>query len=291
MQEGVVIRGYSGFYYVQVNDAIWECSLRGRLRQNRQKVLPGDRVKVTWLKKDKGVVEEVLPRRSELIRPPIANVDQVVIVMALSNPEPNLKLLDRLLILVEHEQVKPVICLSKADLVNPTKIAPLERVYQETGYPVVVTSATEGRGLEALREHLTEKISVLAGPSGVGKSTLLNAIQPGLSLKTAPVSPKIGRGRHTTRHVELLPLTCGGLVADTPGFSILSLPKMKREELVGYFPDLSRYVARCRFSSCLHAQEPDCAVKQALAEGKIDTNRYRHYLEFLAEVIANEQRY
>lgn len=291
MPEGVVIRGYSGFYYIQVEEEIWECSLRGRLRQARQTVLPGDKVKVTWLKQGKGVVEEVLPRRSELIRPPIANVDQAVIVMALANPEPNLNLLDRLLILIEYEHIAPLICFNKADLADPGVEEKLPGIYREAGYPVAITSAKAKRGLESLCSHLQGKISVLAGPSGVGKSTLLNSLQLGLSLKTGAVSTKIGRGRHTTRHVELLPFQSGGLVADTPGFSILNLPEMKREELVGYFPDLNRNAQGCRFSSCLHDQEPDCAVKEALAEGRIDPGRYQHYREFLAEVIATERRY
>jgi len=291
MIQGIIIKGYSGFYYVRSGEDTYECSLRGRFRLKDQNFLPGDRVKIASVGRGRGVIEEVLPRRNELIRPPVANVDQVVIVQAFARPEPNLALLDRLLVLTEHENIEPLICFNKVDLVAETIKTDIETVYRGAGYRVVVTGARAGIGIEELQGQLAARVSVFAGPSGVGKSSLLNAIQPGLLLKTGEGSQKIKRGRHTTRHVELLPLDNGGLVADTPGFSSLNLPVMRREELVTCFPEMIGKAHLCRFSSCLHKLEPECAIKAAVEAGEVDQRRYRHYLEFLAEVMENEKKY
>lgn len=291
MREGIVIRAYGGFYYVKVDQELWECKVRGRFRHQRERILAGDRVKVAAVAPGKGVVEQVLPRSTELLRPPIANVQQVVIVMSVHSPAPNLGLLDRLLILVEYEALDSIIALNKIDLVSPEVWRDLVNTYTQAGYTVVATSAITGQGVKELRGYLQDKLTVLAGPSGVGKSSLLNAIQPGLALRTGEVSRKLGRGRHTTRFIELLSLEGGGLVADSPGFNILSLPSMKREELSAYFRELEAFIGSCRFSSCLHRSEPDCLVKQAVEEGRIDRRRYQSYLDLLQEVIENEQRY
>jgi len=291
MPEGIIVKGYSSFYYVQSESQIWECSLRGRLRLNAQDFLPGDRVRVTVLKGTRGVIEEVLPRSNSLIRPPVSNVNQAVIILALCSPAPDLNLLDRLLIQVEEAKVDPVICFNKVDLVSNPDAHAVSHLYREIGYRVIETSTKSGLGLTELRQVLKDKVSVFAGPSGVGKSTLLNAVQPGLELKTGRVSDRLRRGRHTTRHVELIPLENGGLVADTPGFSALNLPKMKREELPSYFPEMEEQAKHCRFSSCIHWQEPQCGVKDALERGLINHNRYKNYLAFLAEVIEHERRY
>lgn len=291
MREGIIVRAYAGFYYVKVDQSIWECKVRGRLRLNQEKILPGDRVEINETAPGKGVVERVLPRIRELLRPAVANVQQVVIVMSLTQPEPNLGLLDRLLVLSETERLEPLIVLNKADLVTESVTGDLVGIYRRAGYPVVATSACKGTGINELRGYLQDQISILAGPSGVGKSSLLNAIQPGLALRTGLVSQKIGRGRHTTRYVELMPLEAGGLVADSPGFSVLSLPSLKREELSSYFREMDELIGTCRFNSCLHRSEPDCAVKQALEQGRIDDRRYQSYLTLLQEVITNEQRY
>ncbi|HWJ03917.1 MAG TPA: ribosome small subunit-dependent GTPase A [Verrucomicrobiae bacterium] len=290
MLEGIITKGYSGFYYVQAGTQLWECSLRGRFRLNAQEFLPGDRVKISPVKGTKGVIEEVLPRQNSLVRPTVANVDQAVIVFAASNPEPDLNLLDRILIQVEGAGITPLICFNKADLLGEEELRQLMQVYA-THYTVLATGAKSGLGIEALKQVLNNKVSVFAGPSGVGKSSLLNALQPGLELKMGEVSRKLGRGKHTTRHVELLPLACGGLVADTPGFSSLHLPPMKREELAGYFPEIIELAHLCRFSSCLHNQEPQCAVKEGVERGNINPERYKHYLLFLNEVIEHERRY
>ncbi|MBM7855750.1 ribosome biogenesis GTPase [Desulfohalotomaculum tongense] len=290
MVEGIVIKAYSGYYYVQDRETQWVCRLRGKFRLTKERVLVGDRVKVKPAEKNTGVIYEVLQRRNELVRPPIANVDQAVITFAACRPDPNLDLLDRFLVMAEGAGIKPVICLNKADLLEEGQPAWLE-AYRQIGYTVLVTSAKDNTGIDQLKQALDNKISVFAGPSGVGKSSLLNAVHPGLKLKTGEISRKLGRGKHTTRHVELIPLQSGGLVADTPGFSSLYLPEFPAEELVYYFPELAEYAGSCRFNSCMHNKEPDCAVKEAVRLGKIDSRRYNSYLQFLSEIWEKERRY
>ena len=280
--EGVVLRAYSGHYYVHDGKEEWECSLRGRFRHEKQQVLPGDRVVLRPGCGRFGVIEQVLPRRTTLVRPPVANVDQAVIVFAAREPDPNPGLMDRFLIMASINGVDPLICFNKADLTKDGQIDLISR-YREN-YRVVVTSAKTGEGLDLLREALQGKVSVFAGPSGVGKSTILNALHPALSLKTAELSLKLKRGRHTTRHVELIALPQGGLVADTPGFSSLDLPDLKPEELPGHFPEIDVYLGKCYFNRCLHDREPGCAVKSAVESGQIDQARYLQYLGFLKEL-------
>lgn len=291
MQEGILIKGYGGFYYVKVGANLWECSLRGRFRKLKQNILAGDRVLINFLDEKKGVIEEVLPRTSEFNRPSVANVEQVLVTFALKNPDPDFALMDRMLLMTRHQNLPAVIFFNKADLVENSQIDDLRQVYQNVGYQVVKCSTKTGLGLEEVRAVLKDKVSVFTGPSGAGKSSLLNAVQHGLRLKTGEVSSKIGRGKHTTRHVELLALDFGGLVADTPGFSVLEIPAISREELDLFFPEIGEYSADCRFNSCLHHREPDCAVKEAVAQGRIDSGRYQRYLLFLHEVIENERRY
>lgn len=292
MLTGVVIKSYSGFHYVRVAGRLWECSLRGRFRQSKQNLLTGDRVNITVVdeQKGKGVVDEILARQSQMDRPPVANVDQVVIVAAIKEPELSRELLDRLLIMVEALRLTPVICFNKADLADEEEIEKLMGIYG-ADYRVLVTSTVTDRGLAELRAALKDQISVLAGSSGAGKSSLLNEVQPGLRLKTGEVSTKIGRGRHTTRHVELLDLDFGGMVADSPGFSNLYLPEMKKEELAGCFPEFRKYEGACKYNGCLHYTEPNCAVKLAVTAGKIFPCRYEHYLHFLHEVAAKERKW
>ena len=304
--KGIIVKGYSGFYYVleenikdkeqndRANKKIWECSLRGKLRLKKQTFLPGDVVFCIKSDKDKGkaVIEEVLPRRTELIRPAVANVDQVVIVLALAKPEPDLQFLDRVMIMALYHGVKPILCFNKADLVTTGQATALQDIYEKTGFSVVVISTVKGWGIPELKEKLRDKISVLGGPSGVGKSSLMNALEGQFSLQTGEVSKKTSRGKHTTRHVELLPLSRGGLLADTPGFSRLYLPQeLKREDLIKYYPDFLPYHASCKFNTCLHRGEPDCCVREALEKGVLDGGRYKRYVEILTEVIAQERRY
>ncbi|MZP29054.1 ribosome small subunit-dependent GTPase A [Heliobacterium undosum] len=290
--EGTIIKGYSGFYYVLAGGRLHTCSLRGkfRLKGDDRVFLPGDRVRICVLEGDKGVIEAVLPRRNELLRPPVANVDQVLLVFALASPDPDFVLVDRLLVLAAHAGIRPVLVWNKADIAPPERVAQVQALYRDIGMDQFVLSARQGENLEGLKGLLEDRISVVAGPSGAGKSTLLNALAPGLSLKTGEVSAKIGRGRHTTRHVELIRLTSGALVADTPGFSTLYLPDIPVQDLPGFFPEMAPHLGGCRFTSCLHKTEPDCAVIKAVEAGQIHRQRYDHYLMFLNELIERERQ-
>jgi len=296
MIEGVLLKGYGGFYYVYAEEQVWECSLRGRFRVKDQVFLPGDGVRILPEGENKATIEEVEPRRNALARPAIANVDQAVLVFAMTSPKPDLNLLDRLLIQVTDADIEPILVFTKLDkfkeaaLTTGSEEHAITDVYRKIGYTVFEVSNETGQGIESVSARLTDKISVLAGPSGAGKSSLFNALSPGKKLKIGEISLKSKRGRHTTRHVELM-VCAGGLVADTPGFSSLFMPTMKRAELAGCFPEFVDRRRQCRFSSCLHDKEPNCAIKAALESGEISPVRYEHYLIFLQEVIEAERRY
>jgi len=292
MREGIILKGYSGFYYVKCGETTYECSLRGKNRLKNVKFLPGDYVVFEPLTAATGVIAEVLPRRNELIRPPVANVEQVIIVSSLANPGPDLWLIDRLTILALWNDVKPVICFNKADQAAPEDILLYRDIYKKAKFPVIVTSTKTGQGIAELKELLKDHLSVVAGASGVGKSSILNTVQPGFALQTGEVSRKLKKGKHTTRHVELLPLASGGLVADTPGFSSLNLPPdILREDLSFLFPDFEEARINCKFSTCLHKTEPQCGVRTAVSAGEISENRYKNYLAFLEEVIKQERSF
>lgn len=289
MIRGTVFKTLGGYYFVWTEQGEYRCYLRGRFRRHKKQVLVGDRVSIIPQDENTGVIEVLEPRRTRLFRPPVANVDLAVIVFSLAQPDPNFLLLDRFLLQAEVAGVKPVICFNKIDLVQASEEP---EIYKKVGYPVIVTSVKTGEGINKLSNILKDKVSVFAGPSGVGKSSLLNAVQPGFSLKTGEISAKLKRGKHTTRHVELLRLDNGGLVADTPGFSNLYLPpELSSNNLASYFPDFQKHAVYCRFSGCLHNKEPDCAVKRAVQEGKIVPTRYEHYIVLLNEVIQQERRY
>ncbi|MCL4424719.1 MAG: ribosome small subunit-dependent GTPase A [Firmicutes bacterium] len=290
MLEGRVIRSRGNYFAVLTSEGELECQPRGRFRQEQLRILAGDLVKVTPLADDRGVIETVLPRRTELFRPPVANLDQVMIVFTVREPALQLPLVDRFLVLAEAHHLDILLVLSKIDLLDPEEIDEIRSIYRGTGYPFHAVSAWDGRGVDELRSALREKASVLAGQSGVGKSSLLNALEPGLSLRTGAVSEKAKRGRHTTRHVELLTMNNGGLVADSPGFSRLDLGFLNKEALAYCFPDFRPYIRQCRFASCLHQEEPRCAVREASEAGMIPAVRYEHYLEFLQEIKDWEKR-
>lgn len=290
MRQGIIVKGYAGFYFVQSDDGLYSCRGRGRLKWNEQTLLVGDHVLFNVVGNWSGVIEEVLPRKNALTRPPVANVDQAILVFALIDPEPDLKLLDRLLVLCGVEKIDVLICLNKVDLVSEEDASDLASIYKRAGYLVIYTSALHKIGIDKLAERVKGKISVMAGPSGAGKSSILNALEPGMSLKTGEISPKLKRGRHTTRHVELLSVA-DGLIADTPGFSNIYLPDMKTVEVGRYFPEINNLAGHCRFFDCLHFQEPDCAVKNAIGKGMISRSRYQNYLAFLTEVMARERVY
>ena len=286
---GVILKNYSGFYYVQTADnTIYECKLRGKIKDQ---IVTGDRVIITPLLQGKGVLENLEKRDNLLYRPKIANVDLLLIVMAYNQPIPSLILLDRLIVLANYNHLKPIIILNKSDLKAHENTNLILDYYPRAGFKVITVSAYKQINLNFIDEVIKDKIAVMAGPSGVGKSSLLNALSGKVDIKTQTVSSKIGRGRHTTRHVELYPLENGGWLADTPGFSVLDMPVIKSFELSKYFPDFEPYFSRCRFSNCLHNQETECGVKQAVADGIILSSRYQNYLQMLQEVIQKERCY
>jgi len=281
---GRVLRGVGGLYDVQTGGGrIIRCRPRGKIKQSVT-ILAGDRVRYLPLGENEGIIEEVLPRSTVIYRPAVANVDQLIVVSACARPDPQLLLMDKLLVLAESRGLTPVVCLNKIDLVPDSVPEELAAIYEKAGYTVLKCSAKLGVGIEELRRCLQGKTSSFAGPSGAGKSSLLNAVQPGLRLITGEVSRKTGRGRQTTRQVALLPLECGGYVADTPGFSQLRLDDLDQLKLDSYFPELRKYKTYCRFTSCLHRSEPDCGVKEALKDGQIAESRYQNYVLLLDEL-------
>ena len=285
MTEGMIIKGIGGFYYVKTDKGVIECRARGLFRKKKITPLVGDRVKIRILENDMtGYVEEILDRDSVLVRPAVANVNHALIVFAIKNPDPNIWLLDKFLLLAEYQGLDATICFNKIDLIDGEDIEKLKEVYQNAGYTVVCTSNKTGEGIDRLRERLKDSITVFAGPSGVGKSSLLNRVQPNLELQTGEISKKTKRGKHTTRHAEFMELNIGGWVVDTPGFSSLDLNFINEEELSHYFKEIAHFSQGCKFTGCRHDKEPDCAVKEAVRSGEISEIRYKNYLRFLEEL-------
>lgn len=272
---GKIIKGIGGFYYVRAEDGVvYECKARGVFRKEGIKPYIGDIVKIE-INGSKGSIDKIFPRRNSLVRPPVANIDTLVIVAAAANPAPNLRLIDKLTVNAEISGIKPIIVINKTDLADGADIA---AIYASAGYTALCVSAEKDGDLEALMPYLPGKTTAFAGLSGVGKSTMLNILTGG-NMETGSVSEKIKRGRHTTRHVELMELACGGYVLDTPGFSSFEIDGIKAEELDGYFPEMSKIGVNCRFKGCSHINEPDCAVKQKMLEGGIAPCRYESYKE------------
>lgn len=279
MADGIIVKGIGGFYYVQTESGVVECKARGVFRKEGQTPVVGDRVRIAE-KNGKGSIDEIYPRKNQLIRPAVSNIDQLVVTVALTDPAPNLFLIDCFLLLGEQHDIETILCFNKTDLTEDTSVA---EVYAAAGYDTILTSVHTGEGIGCLKEKLKDKTSAFAGNSGVGKSSLLNALGISGEMETGAISEKIKRGRHTTRHVELLHLADGGYVFDTPGFSSFESPQISADELAMYFREFAPYLGACRFRGCAHIQEPDCAVKQALEEGKIAESRYRSYCDLYAE--------
>lgn len=276
MEEYRIIKALSGFYYVQTEDGVVECCARGRFRRQDQSPLVGDFVRITR-QGDKGVLEALLPRKNAFIRPAVANIDQLVVLASCAIPVTEPFLIDRVLAIAQLQNVPALVVVNKDDL---APAQPLAEIYRRAGVPVLVTSAETGEGIEALREALAGKLSCLTGNSGVGKSSLLNRACPQLQLPVGEVSEKLGRGRHTTRHIELYSLGSNTFVADTPGFSAFDTERMElvhKEQLQYAFPEFAPYLGHCQFPDCAHRKEPGCAVRKALAEGKIGQTRYSSY--------------
>ena len=276
MEEYRIIKALSGFYYVQTEDGVVECRARGRFRRQDQSPLVGDFVRITR-QGDKGVLEALLPRKNAFIRPAVANIDQLVVLASCAIPVTEPFLIDRVLAIAQLQSVPALVVVNKDDL---APAQPLAEIYRRAGVPVLVTSAETGEGIETLREALAGKLSCLTGNSGVGKSSLLNRACPQLQLPVGEVSEKLGRGRHTTRHIELYSLGNNTFVADTPGFSAFDTERMElvhKEQLQYAFPEFAPYLGHCQFPDCAHRKEPGCAVRKALAEGKIGQTRYSSY--------------
>lgn len=291
--QGKIIKGIAGFYYVHTAESgIYECKAKGIFRNQKIKPLVGDNVRLNVLDEEEktGNIEELLPRKNALIRPAVANVDQALVIFAAAKPKPNFNLLDRFLILMKYQEVPVTICFNKQDLVSEEELRLLRKAYEGGGYRIQFTSAAKEKGIEELRTLLRGKTTAAAGPSGVGKSSLINLLYPNAGMETGDISKKIERGKHTTRHSELFALDNESYICDTPGFSSVYLPDMEKEDLKEYFPEFQEYEPGCRFQGCVHIHEPDCGVKEALAQKKISRIRYDNY-KCLYEEIKDKRRY
>ena len=291
--QGKIIKGIAGFYYIYAEDGnVYECKAKGIFRKDNFKPLVGDNVEITVLNEEEkeGSVTSILPRRNSLIRPAVANVDQAFLIFAMENPKPNFLLLDRFLIMMKQQEIPAVICFNKKDVGEKEEMEKLYEIYTGCGYRVVLSSTYEGEGMDEIHEILKGKTTVVAGPSGVGKSSITNCMQGEVQMETGEISKKLKRGKHTTRHSQVIPVEKNTFLVDTPGFSSLYLIDMKEEELRDYIPEFAMYEPQCRFQGCMHIHEPGCAVKEALSEGKISQQRYDNYLA-LYEELKEKRRY
>lgn len=276
---GIIMKGIGGFYYVKCDgEAVYSCRARGKFRKEGQIPMVGDKVEIeiTDHEKKEGYVTKLAPRKNRFFRPPVSNIDMLLVTFAVSAPEPALELVDKLTVTAVMQGVDCAVCINKAEL-NREKTAELAKEYTLAGFPVFVCSAKTGEGVDSLKLFLKDKVTALAGSSGVGKSSLLNAMGENFSLKTGAVSDKIQRGKHTTRHTELFPLSFGGFVFDTPGFGSFEMDKIMASKLSDLFPEIKSYADGCRFSGCSHITEPNCSVKKALKRGEIGQSRYNSY--------------
>jgi len=285
--KGQIRKALSGFYYIYAEGATFQTRARGNFRNRKITPLVGDEVMFESDNPTDGYLLEVFPRHNELVRPPVANVDQGVVVMSMVEPNFSYNLLDRFLVTLEEKEIAPIIYLTKIDLLTGTEavsVTQVKKVYEEIGYPVIAaTKADDDAAVRALEQYFPEQLTVFMGQSGAGKSTLLNKISPELQLATDKISESLGRGKHTTRHVELLPLY-EGLVADTPGFSSIDFLEMETTELPKQFPEFVEASSACKFRECMHRKEPGCEVKQRVEAGTIAQTRYDNYLQFLLEI-------
>ena len=291
--QGKIIKGIAGFHYVNVVESgVYECKAKGVFRKEKIKPLVGDNVRIEILDEENktGNIVEIFPRKNELIRPAVANIDQALVVFAVTKPTPHFNLLDRFLVMMERKEIPVVLCFNKKDIATSPEIAELEAIYEKCGYPIVFTSALEQENIEEIRRLLLKKTTAIAGPSGVGKSSLINLLQNQVQMETGTISRKIERGKHTTRHSELIAVDADSYIMDTPGFSSLYVNDFEKEELKYYFREFASYEGQCRFQGCDHVHEPGCAVKEALEEGKIHPVRYKNYLEMYTE-LKEKKRY
>ena len=291
--QGKIVKGISGFYYVHVvGTGIYECKAKGVFRNRKVKPLVGDNVEIVVLDEEKrlGNVEKILSRKNELIRPAVSNIDMALVIFAAAKPDPNFNLLDRFLCMMEYQKVPVTICFNKCDLVSGEEKEKLQQIYAPAGYDILFTSVKTGENIDNLKALLADKTTTVAGPSGVGKSSLINELQTGVRMQTGAISDKIGRGKHTTRHSEIISIGQDTYIMDTPGFSSMDLPGFEKEDLWTCYPEFVPYEPECRFIGCSHIGEPDCGVKNALAEEKISQVRYDNYV-MLYEEMKNIRKY
>lgn len=291
--QGKIVKGIAGFYYVHVVESgVYECKAKGIFRKEKVKPLVGDNVEIEILDEEEkiGNINRILPRENELIRPAVANIDQALVVFSVLRPAPHYNLLDRFLVMMERKGIPAVLCFNKQDIADEEQIEELRAIYGRCGYPLLFTSALEGKNIELVRERLEGKTTAIAGPSGVGKSTLINVLTPEANMETGSISRKIQRGKHTTRHSELFPIDGDSYIMDTPGFSSLYVNDFGKEELRQYFPEFTEYEGTCRFNGCGHVSEPGCMVKNAVEAGRIHPVRYQNYTEMYEE-LKNRRRY
>ena len=290
--QGKIIKGIAGFYYVQTKTGLYECKAKGSFRNRKLKPMVGDQVEISVLDEEnkKGNMDEILERKNFLIRPAVANVDQTLLIFAAAKPDPNLNLLDRFLIMMEQKNIPVILVFNKIDAAEAEKLEELAGIYEKCGYEVLRVSALQEEGISGIKEVLRGKTSTVAGPSGVGKSSIINLLQSQIQMETGTISEKIERGKHTTRHSELIAIAEDTYIFDTPGFSSLYVTDMEKEELKNFFPEFAPYEEGCKFLGCVHINEPVCGVKQALKEGKIAPSRYENYKLLYEELKENEMR-
>jgi ribosome biogenesis GTPase / thiamine phosphate phosphatase len=292
-KDGLIVKGIAGFYYVELDDGkVIECKARGRFRKEKNMTpIVGDRVRVI-LEDNKavGVIDEIQPRKSQLIRPMVSNVDQAFIIFALKKPDINLQLLDKLLILAEHHNLNAIICFNKSDLDTADLYDTISKVYEKIGYKVIRTNGHTSEGIDILKQYAKNKISVFVGPSGVGKSTIFNLIQNKVKMETGEISSKIDRGKHTTRHAELIEIFPSSFIVDTPGFSSIDISFVNPIDLQYAFKDFHDHINKCKFTSCLHHKENDCNIKEQVEKGFISETRYNTYVTLLTELQADNRR-
>ena len=291
--QGKIIKGIAGFYYVYVVESgIYECKAKGAFRKEKIKPLVGDNVEIEVLSKETktGNIISICKRSNELIRPAVANIDQALVVFAATKPDPHFNLLDRFLVMMEKKDIPVILCFNKKDIATEPKLNELEKIYEGCGYPVVFTSALEKENVDEIREFLKGRTTVIAGPSGVGKSSLINELQSKVVMETGSISKKIDRGKHTTRHSEFITIDENSFIMDTPGFSSLYVNDFEKEDLKYYFREFEPYEGKCRFNGCDHIHEPGCAVKEALENGEIHQIRYNNYVEMYNE-LKEKKRY